>query len=52
MKEVVIEYIQESTSSKESSLLKRDSKKSITSWKNRQSKDEIETIKQGAKKDW
>lgn len=52
MEPVVKDYILETTSSKEQSLLKRDSKKNITSWKERLSLEEIEDIKKETHEVW
>ncbi|MBW2937722.1 sulfotransferase [Aureisphaera sp. CAU 1614] len=52
MDDRVKDYILETTSSKEQTLLKRDSKKNISSWKNRLSLQEIQEIKEGTKEVW
>lgn len=46
------ERIVESTSGKESSLLKRDSKKNLTTWKDRLTRDEIDLIYKETKEVW
>lgn len=52
MEDSVKEYILETTSSKEQTLLKRDSKKNILSWKNRLTPQEIQEIKEGTREVW
>lgn len=52
METVVKDYILETTSSKEQSLLKRDSKKNITSWKERLTPEEIDEIKKETYEVW
>ncbi len=50
--ESVKKHITQSTSSKEQTLLKRDSKKNILSWQSRLSSEEINEIKEGTKQVW
>ena len=52
MDNLVKDYILETTSSNEETLLKRDSRKNISSWKNRLTQEEIQEIKEGTREVW